>query len=93
MLLQELAHDAQSQAPSATDPSLLAKITVPTLLMHGARSARHDWFSDGVRHVAHHVPDPDLREVVDAGHFGVALAPEPIADELTRFLTGVLTRS
>lgn len=93
VLLQELAHDAQSQAPSATDPSLLAKITVPTLLMHGARSARHDWFSDGVRHVAHHVPDPDLREVVDAGHFGVALAPEPIADELTRFLTGVLTRS
>ena len=86
VLLEELDQGAQPQAPSATDPALLAQITVPTLLMHGARSARRGWFTDGVAHVAEHVSDPHVRAIDGAGHFGVACAPEPIAEELTRFL-------
>lgn len=86
VLLDELEHGAQSQAPSATDAALLARIAAPTLLMHGAHSARRGWFDDAVAHVAEHVSDPEVREVDSAGHFGVAVAPEPIADELTRFL-------
>ena len=93
VLLEELDQGAQSQAPSAADPSLLAKVAAPVLLMHGARSARRDWFTAGVHHVADHVADPHLREVVGAGHFGVAFAPEPIADELASFLAGAPTRS
>jgi pimeloyl-ACP methyl ester carboxylesterase len=42
--------------PSPTDPSALAKIAVPVLLLHGTRSKPHPWFIDGVRHVAEHVP-------------------------------------
>lgn len=87
VLLQELEHSAQSQSLSATDPSRLGKITVPTLLLHGEDSALHDWFRDGVRHVAEHVADARVRQVVGAGHFGVAIEPEGIANELIRFLT------
>lgn len=72
---------------------LLAQIAVPTLLMHGARRARRRWLNDGVRHVADHVSDPHLRKVADTGHFGVAFAPEPIADELIRFLTAAPRQS
>ncbi len=93
VLLQELEQDAQSDAPSATDPSLLNTVTAPTLLMHGARSARRDWFTDGIDHIADHVNDPQTREIPDAGHFGVAFQPRAIAEALIRFLTEAPTRS
>lgn len=85
-LLQELDQEAQSEGPSPTDPSVLAKIRVPVLLLHGSRTALRSWFTAGVRHVAEHVADPHVREIAAAGHFGVALAPEPIAEEIRRFL-------
>lgn len=94
-LLQELEleQDAQSERPGLTDPSVLAKITVPVLLLHGSRTALRNFFTDGVRHVADHVANPHVREIAGAGHFAVALAPEPIADELVRFLEAALQRA
>lgn len=90
----ELAREpTERQASECHGPSLLAQIAVPTLLMHGARRARRRWLNDGVRHVADHVSDPHLRKVADTGHFGVAFAPEPIADELIRFLTAAPRQS
>ncbi len=86
-LLQEFEQGAQSEDPSPTDPSELVKITVPVLVLHGSRSALRSFFPAGARHIAEHVADPHLREIAGAGHFGVALAPQPIANELVRFLT------
>lgn len=83
--LQELEQGTQAQGPSPTDPTILAKITAPVLLLHGARSALHDFFADGVRHVADHAPHTQVRELPASGHFGVTFAPEPIAHELLKF--------
>jgi pimeloyl-ACP methyl ester carboxylesterase len=93
VFLQEHEQDAQSHGPRATDPSLLSAITAPTLVMHGARSARRDWFARGAEHVATHVADAQRREVPDAGHFGVACAPQVITDELVRFFAHAPTPS
>lgn len=73
--------------PSATDPSALARIDVPVLLLHGTRSKPHPWFVDGVRHVAEHVPRTEVREIAGAGHLGPILEPAAVADELRRFFT------
>lgn len=84
--LQELEQEIQSQGPAPTDPSVLAKITAPVLLLQGSRSALRDFFTDGVGHISEHVADTRVREVAGGGHFGVTFAPEPIADEIAQFL-------
>jgi pimeloyl-ACP methyl ester carboxylesterase len=72
---------------SPTDPSALAKITVPVLLMHGTRSNPHPWFINGVHHVAQHVTEPYVRQIPGAGHLGPILEPEPVANEIRQFFT------
>ncbi len=84
VVLREIQHAALSQAYSPTDPSVLRHITVPVLLLHGSRTAL-TLFIDGVRHVAGHVADSQIRQIAGAGHWGPELQPEPIADELVRF--------
>lgn len=83
--LAELEQEAGSEF-SPTDPAVLAKITAPVLLLHGSRSALRDFFTAGVRHVVEHVPHARVCEIPGSGHWGVTLAPEPIAAELSRFL-------
>lgn len=75
----------QSHEYSPTDPSELARITVPVLLLYGSRSALRTWFAEGVRHVADHVADPHVREIAGTGHRAPVLQPEPLADEVVRF--------
>lgn len=72
-------------APSATDPTALATIAAPVLVLRGDRSALA-WFERMNQHVADHVPDSEVRTIPGAGHWGPALAPEPVAAELIRFL-------
>lgn len=91
VFLGELEQDAASNDPGPTEPSHLATITVPTLLMYGSQTKLRDWFSRGVRHVAQHVSESETREISGAGHFGVALQPRAIAEHLTRFFTQVPT--
>ena len=85
VFLEELEQAQQSDAASPTEPALLAKITVPVLLLRGSQTAQGDFLSDGLRHVAEYVADARVREIEGAGHFGVAFQPEAIADEVTRF--------
>lgn len=87
--LGEMQQTFQSEAPSATEPSELARITVPLLLMHGTRSIPLDWWLDGVRHVAEHVSDPHLCEIDGAGHFAPMAKPTAVADELANFFAGI----
>jgi proline iminopeptidase len=53
----------------------LAEINCPTLVLVGA----HDWVwpPAGGRAIASAVPDAELVELADAGHFGFAEAPLP----------------
>lgn len=92
VLLEELEQDAASGGPGPTDAAALSRIGVPALLLHGSRSALYGWFARGVHHVAEHVADATVREVDGAGHFGVALEPRAIAEELTAFFAAAPTR-
>lgn len=85
ILLQEIEQSTQSEAPGPTDPAVLAKVAVPTLLLYGSRSRLRPWFTAGVRHVAEHVADPRVRQIEGSGHFAVVLEPEAIAEGLIRF--------
>lgn len=86
--LHEMQQSSDSAAPSATDPTELAKITVPLLLLHGTRSNPFDWWIGGVRHVADHVADAQVHRLEGAGHFGPMSEPAAVADQLVRFLAG-----
>jgi pimeloyl-ACP methyl ester carboxylesterase len=83
--LRLLAQIGEAAGPSPTDPAMLARITVPVLLLHGDRTASH-WFANGIRHVAAHVADCEVRTVPGAGHSAPGLMPEAVAGELARFL-------
>ena len=64
---------AASEGPGPSDPSLLAKIDVPVLLLEG--SATKTWFKDSVRYMNHYLPDSVIRQVAGAAHFGAYLKP------------------
>ena len=85
-LLAEFEQADRVDGPGATSPSVLERITVPALALHGSRTVLHDWFAEGARHVADHVADGRVREIDGAGHWGPVVRPGPIADELVGFL-------
>jgi pimeloyl-ACP methyl ester carboxylesterase len=69
---------------------VLAKITVPVLLLRGQESLLGTFFADSVQHVAKHVADAHVREPLPGlGHFAPILAPEPVAKELISFFESV----
>ncbi|QBI20103.1 alpha/beta hydrolase [Egibacter rhizosphaerae] len=82
--LEEIRQTARSEGFSATDPSRLARISVPVLLTYGAATPM-PWFRDGVQHVAAHVADPRLRELPGCGHLATAAHPDQLAGELAAF--------
>lgn len=91
IMFEDIRQGARSQAPNSGDPSVLAQITGPVLLVQGSRTVLR-WFVDCVRHVARHVSDAQVREIAGAGHTGPTLHPEPVADELARFFEAVRHR-
>jgi pimeloyl-ACP methyl ester carboxylesterase len=82
-LLGMVAAFAEADGPSPTDPSELARIGVPVLVLRGSQTTR-PWLVESVRHVAEHVPDARVREVPGA-HSSMLTQPEKLADELARF--------
>jgi pimeloyl-ACP methyl ester carboxylesterase len=83
MFFRELAQADQAAAPDPTDPSELATIRVPTLLLHGARS--HPMNIDFVRHVDRHLPESRMRGIDGAGHYGPHTHPESVSREIVAF--------
>jgi pimeloyl-ACP methyl ester carboxylesterase len=83
--LQEFDKTFEADWASPTDPSELARISVPVLLLHGNHSIPDPWMPDSVRYVDEHVADTRMREITGAGHLGPVLKPEAVADELERF--------
>jgi len=86
--VEEFREAAQSPGPTPTEPSELAALIVPVLLMHGAESV--PFFVNGVDHVAGHVADSTVRGIPGVGHGGWVFAPAAVAEELAHFFTGVL---
>ena len=89
--VEEYRQAGQSPGPTPTDPSELAALTVPVLLMHGAETM--PWFMNGVDHVAGHVTDATVRSIPGVGHGGLISAPAVlavVAEELVRLFTAVL---
>jgi pimeloyl-ACP methyl ester carboxylesterase len=78
-----------STPPGPTAPAVLSKIAAPVLLLVGTRTK--PWFVDSARHIARHVGDARIREIVGAGHFGPRTAPEAVADEIVHFFATTTT--
>ena len=86
--VKEFRQAGQSPGPTPTEPTELATLSVPVLLLHGAESV--PLFMNGVDHVAEHVGETTVRSIPGVGHGGWVFAPETVAEELADFLTTVL---
>jgi pimeloyl-ACP methyl ester carboxylesterase len=90
--LSEIRQALHANGLRPTDPSVLATITAPVLLLHGTASKRDDWFSAGIRHAAAHVPNARVRRIPDVGHLTHLFRPEPLVNELREFFTATLAQ-
>lgn len=87
--IAEIEQAMTYEGPGPTDPSVLAKVTAPALLLCGRASKQQGWFDEGARFAAEHLPDGGIREVANAGHLTHLVRPEPMAHELRRFFAAV----
>lgn len=86
--LQERQQAAESEVPGFSAPSVLARITVPVLLLQGSQSS--NWATESVDYLADYLADPGTVEIDGAGHFGPQFWPEVVADELLQFFETAL---
>jgi pimeloyl-ACP methyl ester carboxylesterase len=74
---------SQWQLPRSSDSLPLGDIDVPVLLLHGSQS--HRLYTDVVEHLSTRLPNVDVQQVAECGHFGPWFTPAPIADRIVRF--------
>lgn len=91
MFLKELVQADETGAINPADPSVLAKTTVPVLLLHGAQS--HPMNIEFVKWVAEQIPNPHIRAIEGAGHYGPQTAPEAVAREFVQFFENIFERA
>lgn len=84
-MLRFVQQDAAFEGPRSTDPEVLGAVAAPVLLLRGQQTLLGTWFADAARHIAQHVVDPHLCELLGVGHFAPLLAPEAIAKEVISF--------
>ena len=90
VLLQGLQQAMDYEGREPTDPSELAGITVPVLLLRGQQTLQGTFFANCEQYVAEHVAAPHVREPLPgAGHWGPSITPELIAEELMSFFGSV----
>lgn len=75
-----LAEAEQSGPPQLTDLSLLDAISMPVLVLYGART--HPFYQQASRYVAERVVDGHRREVPGLGHLGPEIDAAPVTEEL-----------
>jgi pimeloyl-ACP methyl ester carboxylesterase len=88
VFLQDEQAEASTE-PCPTEPTVLATISVPVLLLAGTRS--RPWFRDSVRYIAEHLPNATVRDIEGAAHFGPHLHARAVADEMAGFFTAHLS--
>lgn len=87
-LLRVLEQAGDAEAPDVNEPSELARVTVPTLLLYGTRTTSGHTESTMV--LAERLPDARVVAVPGAGHCAPVLAPEAVTAELRAFLRSAL---
>lgn len=89
--LRQLQQLSQAVVPNpASDPTVLAEVTAPVLLIRGTRTGQAEWFGESMRHISEHVPDIRMHEIEAAGHLAPYLESEAFAAELIPFFDPVL---
>jgi len=73
------------QGPTVDDPSVLAAISTPVLVLHGT-DTKPFWVRSA-RHVAEHVSESSIEKVANAGHAAPITHPAALAEELARFFS------
>jgi pimeloyl-ACP methyl ester carboxylesterase len=73
--LEEFREALAFEGSSPTDPSSLARVTAPTLVLHGTRTSQ-PWFTRSALAVADHVPGTTAHVIDGAGHLGHIVDPE-----------------
>lgn len=84
-----LEEEAQSGPPRLSDLSLLERVTMPVLLLHGSHT--HPFYTGVVEYLADRLSDCRVREIPDVGHLGPEIEPEPVSAELVRLLEATTT--
>ena len=75
----------EHQGPTVDDPSVLASISTPVLVLHGA-DTKQFWVGSA-QHVAAHVPNSSIQTIANAGHAGPITHPAALAEALSRFFS------
>jgi pimeloyl-ACP methyl ester carboxylesterase len=87
LLMQEIQQEASHEGHRPTDPEVLRQIDAPVLVLLSQQTRLFTWFTDSAQHVARYVANAHMCELHDVGHFAPLVAPEPVAEEITRFFT------
>jgi pimeloyl-ACP methyl ester carboxylesterase len=74
---------SQWQLPRPSDSLPLDEVNVPVLLLHGSRS--HRFYTDVIEHLGTRLPNADVQQVAECGHFSPWFTPAPIADRIVQF--------
>jgi len=81
-LLDLLQQDMEHGDPAA-DPTVLAAISTPVMVLLGS-DTKH-FFTVSAQHVADHVPNARIQEIPGAGHAAPLTHPKALAEALTGF--------
>lgn len=81
----------QSGLPRLGDISLLDRVTMPVVVLHGART--HAFYRHVVHELSGRLPDLRVCELPALGHLGPEIQPEPVAAELVRFFAPASQRN
>lgn len=90
-LLRVLDQAGDAEAADFNEPSELARVTVPTLLLCGTRTT--SGHIESTKLLAERLPDARLVEVPGVGHCAPVLAPEAVTAEVRAFLQATLVAS
>lgn len=71
-------------------PAALAQVTAPTLFLVSTETQLDKAFPTAAQHIAGQIGSAKVREVQGVGHFAPVVAPEVVAQELTRFFEPAL---
>ena len=73
----------QQNDPTEGDPAVLSAISAPVLVLLGSNTK--PFFTTSALHVADHVPNGRVQEILGAGHAAPLTHPETLAEALTGF--------
>ena len=82
-LLSLLQQWGEYEGPTPDDPAVLAAISAPVLVLHGADTK--PFLSASARFVADRVPNARVHEIPGAGHTAPLTHPEALAEALAEF--------